>query len=46
MINTNTTTKGGIAGSTIQVVPIYANKWQVSGVLVGSGTLEPPFADA
>ena len=46
VINTNTTTKGGIAGSTIQVVPIYANKWQVSGVLVGSGTLETPFADA
>ncbi len=46
VINTNTTTKGGIAGSTLQVVPIYANKWQVSGVLFGSGTLETPFADA
>ena len=46
VINTNTTTKGGIAGSSIQVVPIYTNKWQVSGVLVGSGTLETPFANA
>lgn len=46
VINTNTTTKGGIAGSSIQVVPIYTNKWQVSGVLVGSGSLETPFADA
>ena len=46
VINTNTTTKGGIAGSSIQVVPISTNKWQVSGVLVGSGSLVTPFADA
>lgn len=38
-ITMNGTTTGGIAGSTVEVVDIAANLWQINGNLVGSGTL-------
>ena len=45
-INLNGTTTGGVAGSYIQIFAIAANKYVVSGVLNGSGTVATPFADA
>lgn len=46
VISMNGTTTGGIAGSVITVTAIAANKWQVNGTLIGSGTLATPFADS
>ena len=45
-INLNGTTTGGVAGTCIQIVAIAANKYMVSGQLLGSGTVATPFADA
>lgn len=45
-INLNGTTTGGIAGSMITVTVLAANKYMVSGVVLGSGTVATPFADA
>lgn len=45
-INLNGTTTGGISGSTITVTVVAANKYLVEGVLLGSGTVTTPFADA
>lgn len=38
------TTAGGLLGGTMRVVAISATQWQVSGLLVGSGTIITPFA--
>lgn len=38
------TTAGGLLGGVIRVVAISATQWQVSGLLVGSGTIITPFA--
>jgi hypothetical protein len=46
VITLNGTTTGGIAGSTITVSVLAANKYMVSGVLLGSGSVATPFADA
>lgn len=46
VINLNGTTTGGIAGSMITVTVLAANKYMVSGVVLGSGTVATPFADA
>lgn len=46
VISMNGTTTGGIAGSYLTVQAVAANKYLVNGVLVGSGTLATPFADA
>jgi len=46
VINLNGTTTGGAAGSTITVTVLAANKYMVSGVLLGSGSVATPFADA
>ena len=46
VINLNGTTTGGAAGSTITVTVVAANKYMVTGVLLGSGTVATPFADA
>lgn len=46
VINFNGTTTGGIAGSYITVQAVAANKWLVTGQVIGSGTLATPFADA
>jgi hypothetical protein len=45
-INLNGTTTGGVAGTCIQIVAIAANKYMVTGTLVGSGTVATPFADS
>jgi hypothetical protein len=45
-INLNGTTTGGVAGSFVQIFAIAANKYVVTGVLNGSGTVATPFADA
>jgi hypothetical protein len=46
VINLNGSTTGGIAGSTITVTVLAANKYMVTGVLLASGTVVTPFADA
>jgi hypothetical protein len=45
-INLNGTTTGGVAGTCIQIVAIAANKYMVTGVILGSGVVATPFADA
>ncbi len=45
-INLNGTTTGGVAGTWIQIVAIAANKYMVTGVVLGSGIVATPFADA
>ena len=42
--NMNGTTTGGLVGSYIDVECISATVWEVTGILVGSGTLATPFA--
>ena len=45
IITLNATTSGGAArGSQITLIPIAANLWSVSGVLIGSGTVATPFS--
>lgn len=46
VISMNGTTTGGIAGSMIKVTAIGLAEYLVEGVLLGSGTLATPFADA
>jgi len=46
VINLDGSTTGGIAGSTITVTVLSANKYMVTGVLLASGTVATPFADA
>jgi hypothetical protein len=46
VINLNGTTTGGAAGSVITVTVVSANKYMVTGTLLGSGTVATPFADA
>lgn len=46
VINLNGTTQGGIAGSWVKVTAVDALKWMVEGVLLGSSTVQTPFADA
>lgn len=45
-INLNGSTKGGIAGSWIQIVAVAADKYMVTGVILGSGVVATPFADS
>jgi len=45
-INLNGGTTGGVAGTWIQIVAIAANKYMVTGVVLGSGAVATPFADA
>jgi hypothetical protein len=45
-INLNGTTTGGIAGSWVTCTVLAANKYYVTGVLLGSGTVATPFADS
>jgi hypothetical protein len=45
-INLNGGTTGGVAGTCIQIVAIAANKYMVTGTLLGSGVVATPFADA
>lgn len=46
VINLNGTTTGGIAGSYLTLVSVATNRYLVQGVLIGSGVLATPFADA
>ena len=46
VITQNGTTKGGVAGSYIRVTAIASAQYFVEGMLLGSGTLVTPFADA
>ena len=45
-INLNGTTTGGVAGTWVRIVAIAANKYMVSGNVIGSGTVVTPFADS
>ena len=45
-INLNGTTTGGVAGTFVQIFAIAANKYMVTGVVNGSGTVATPFADS
>jgi hypothetical protein len=45
-INLNGGTTGGVAGTWIQIVAIAANKYMVTGVVLGSGIVATPFADS
>jgi hypothetical protein len=45
-INLNGTTTGGVAGTWVQIVAIAANKYMVTGNVLGSGTVATPFADS
>lgn len=46
VINLNGTTTGGAAGSWIEITALTTAKYIVSGVLLGSGVVATPFADA
>lgn len=43
-INLNGTTTGGVAGTCVKIVAIAANKYMVTGTVLGSGTVATPFA--
>jgi hypothetical protein len=45
-INLNGSTTGGVAGTWIQIFAIAANKYMVTGVILGTGTVATPFADS
>ena len=46
VITQNGSTKGGLAGSIIKVTAIASAKYAVEGLILGSGTIVTPFADA
>ena len=46
VITMNGSTKGGLAGSIVRVTAIASAKYAVEGIILGSGTLVTPFADA
>ena len=46
VITLNGSTKGGIAGSIIKVTAIGSAKYAVEGIVLASGTVVTPFADA
>ena len=46
VITFNGTTTGGIAGTTVTVTVLSANKYMVTGVALASGSVVTPFADA
>ena len=45
-INLNGTTTGGVAGTWVQIFAIAADKYMVTGNVIGSGTVVTPFADS
>ena len=46
VITMNGTTKGGLAGSIVKCTAMATAKYAVEGIILGSGTLVTPFADA
>jgi hypothetical protein len=45
-INLNGGTTGGVAGTFVQIVAVAANKYMVTGTVLGTGVVATPFADA
>ena len=45
-INLNGTTTGGVAGSWVQIFAMAANKYMVTGTVLGTGTVATPFANS
>ncbi len=45
-INLNGGTTGGVAGTWVQIVAVAANKYMVTGVVLGTGVVATPFADS
>ena len=45
-INLNGTTTGGVAGSWVQIFAIAANKYMVTGTVLGTGSVATPFANS
>ena len=45
-INLNGGTTGGVAGTWIEIFAMAANKYMVTGVILGTGVVATPFADA
>jgi hypothetical protein len=46
VVTMNGSTKGGLAGSIVIVTAIAAAKYAIEGIILGSGTIVTPFADA
>ena len=46
VITMNGTTKGGLVGSIVKVTAMASAKYAVEGIILGSGTIVTPFADA
>ena len=46
VITLNGSTKGGVAGSIIRVTAMGSAKYAVEGIVIASGTIVTPFADA
>jgi hypothetical protein len=46
VITLNGSTKGGVAGSIIKVTAMASAKYAVEGIVIASGTIVTPFADA
>ena len=46
VITMNGTTTGGLVGSVVHCQAVASAKYVVSGIILGSGTLATPFADA
>ena len=45
-INFNGGTTGGVLGTWVSIVAVAANKYMVTGVVLGTGTVATPFADS
>jgi hypothetical protein len=45
-INFNGGTTGGVAGTWVNIVAVAANKYMVTGTVLGTGTVATPFADS
>lgn len=45
-INFNGSTTGGVAGTWVEITAVAANKYMVTGVALGTGTVATPFADS
>ena len=46
VITMNGTTKGGLVGSIVKCTAMASAKYAVEGIILGSGTIVTPFADA
>ena len=46
VLTMNGSTKGGLAGSIVRCTAIASAKYAIEGIVLGSGTIVTPFADA